>query len=234
MMEAMATGFTTGRLGEDGAVDDLITKQHHQPLGRTYEFFLARAPAHALRDRQVVEGIFDDGRQQTQRWLARNALAVAQFRAALIDFAQVYAALLGEAQGSLSRIAIGIECGLAWRAVQINAAIRLLGGKLTDQHGQATRRGIDLLGAVSQTGSLQAFFDTGHKRIGQGIQCFGWQFFSAQFNQKILSTHCAASSLANTSSRISGAAIGKPSLARAIRYAWATERARVRTRRMYC
>ncbi|MNZ90956.1 hypothetical protein D3C78_1099280 [compost metagenome] len=216
-MEAVATGIAAGLLGEDGAVDDLVTEQHHQPLGRTHELFLARTPTHAFRDRQVVQGIFDDGRQQARGRLAGDALAVAQFRAALIDFAQLDAALFGKTQCCLGRVAFGIECSLTWRAIEVDAAIRLLGGQRGDQHSQAARRGINGFGLVVQAGSLQALVDTGEERLGQGVQGFGWQFFSAQFNQKIQSTHCAASSLASTSSRRSGVAIGKPSLARASR-----------------
>src|SRR5450830_217960 len=105
----------------------------------------------------------------------------------------------------------------AWRAVEVDAAVRLLGFQRGQQHRQTARRGIDLFRLKLQAGALQAFFDTGQERIGQGVQRLGWQLFGAQFNQKILSTHCAASSLANTSSRRSGVAIGKPSLARASR-----------------
>ncbi|MNF88988.1 hypothetical protein D3C84_714930 [compost metagenome] len=64
IVEAVATGFTTGLLGEDHAVDDLLAEQHHQPLGRTDELFAARGPAHALGNRQGGEGGFDDAGQQ--------------------------------------------------------------------------------------------------------------------------------------------------------------------------
>ena len=113
--------------------------------------------------------------------------------------------------------AFGIESGLAWRAIDIDAAVRLLGFQLGQQNGQTTRCGVDFFRAEFQTGCLQAFFNPGEECIGQGIEGFWRQFFSAQFNQKILSTHCTASNLANTSSRKSGGAIGKPSLARASR-----------------
>ncbi|RMT28149.1 hypothetical protein ALP50_05788 [Pseudomonas syringae pv. spinaceae] len=217
VMEAVAARMTTGALGENRAVSHLIAEQHHQPLGRPYELFLASAPAHALGNRQVVQRVFDNGRQQRGGRLAENGLAVAQFRAALIDFAQVDAALLGEAQSCLSRVAVSVERGLTRRAVQVHAAIRLLRGQCGDQHGQATRRGVDLFGAIGQTCARKAFFNTGEKSICQRHEGLGWQFFGAQFNQKILSTHCAASSLANTSSRRSGGAIGKPRRARACR-----------------
>ena len=217
VVEAVTTGIAAGFLGKDGAIDDLVTEQHHQPLGRTHELFLARAPAHALGDRQVVQGVFDDGRQQAGGRLAFDDLAETQFRAALVDLAQLDATLLGKAQCRLGRVAFGVEGGLAWRAVEVDAAVRLLGFQRGQQHRQATRRGVDFFRLELQAGALQAFFDTGQERIGQGVQCLGWQLFGAQFNQKILSTHCAASSLANTSSRRSGVAIGKPSLARASR-----------------
>ncbi|MOA37924.1 hypothetical protein D3C78_1595610 [compost metagenome] len=51
VVEAVTTGITTGLLGEDGAVDDVVAQQHHQPLGWTHELFLARTPTHAFRDR---------------------------------------------------------------------------------------------------------------------------------------------------------------------------------------
>ncbi len=217
MMEAVTAGVAAGFLGEDGAVDDLITEQHHQPLGRTHELFLARAPAHALGNRQVVQRVFDNGRQQAGGRLAGNHLAKAQFRTALIDVAQLDATFFGKAKGGLGRVTFGVERGLARRAVEVDAAVRLLGFQRGQQHGQAARRGVDFFGFKLQAGGLQAFFDPGQEGVGQGIECLGWQLFGAQFNQEILSTHCAASSLANTSSRRSGVAIGKPSLARASR-----------------
>ncbi|RMS30978.1 hypothetical protein ALP71_05813 [Pseudomonas coronafaciens pv. garcae] len=217
VVEAMAARMTPGALGEDRAINDLIAEQHHQPLGRPHELFLASAPAHALGNRQVVQRIFDNGRQQRHRRLAEDGLAITQFRAALIDFAQVDATLLGKAQGCLSRVAVGVERCLTWWTVEVDAAVRLLRGQRGDQHRQATRCGVDLFGAVRQACALQAFFNAGQKRLSQGNQGLGWQFFSAQFDQKILSTHCAASSLANTSSRRSGGAIGKPRRARACR-----------------
>ena len=217
MMETVTTGITTSLLGEEGAIDDLVTEQHHQPLGWAHELFLARTPAHALGDRQVVQGIFNDGRQQAGGRLAGDDLAETQFRAALVDLAQLHATLLGKAKGGLGRVAFSVESRLARWAVQVDAAVRLLGFQCGQQHSQAARRGVDFFGFKLQAGSLQAFFDTGQECIGQGIEGLGWQLFGAQFNQEILSTHCAASSLANTSSRKSGVAIGKPSLARASR-----------------
>ncbi len=216
MVEAVATGFTAGFLGQDGAVDDLIAEQHHQPLGRAHELFTAGAPVHALGDRQVVERILDDGWQQAGSGLARNVLGEAQLRAALVDVRQLDAALLGEAQGCLGRFAV-FEGSLHGRAVDVDAAIWLLHIQLADQHGQTARRGVDLLAGVVQAGGLQAFLDAGEESVAQRGEGLGWQLFGAQFNQEILSTHCAASSLANTSSRSSGVAIGKPRRARACR-----------------
>ena len=55
VVEAVTTGVATGFLRKDRAVDHFIAQQHDQPLGRTYEFFLARAPAHALWNWQVIQ-----------------------------------------------------------------------------------------------------------------------------------------------------------------------------------
>ncbi|MNZ65512.1 hypothetical protein D3C78_837090 [compost metagenome] len=216
VMEAVATGFTAGLLRQDGAVDHLVAQQHHQPLGRAHELFTAGRPAHALGDRQVVERIFDDGRQQAGGGLARDVLGEAQLGAGLVDFRQIHTAFLGKAQGSLGRLAV-FESSLQGRAIDIDAAVRLLHVQLADQHGQAARRGVHLLGGVVQASGLQAFLDAGQEGVAEGGQGFGWQLFGAQFYQEILSTHCAASSFANTSSRSSGVAIGKPRRARACR-----------------
>ncbi|MNM06476.1 hypothetical protein D3C81_164880 [compost metagenome] len=217
MMEAVATGFTAGLLRQNGAVDHLVAQQHYQPLGRAHELFTAGRPAHALGDRQVVQRIFDDGRQQVSGGLARDVLGEAQLGAALVDFGQFHTALLGEAQRSLGRLAFGVEGSLQGRAVDVDAAVRLLHVQLANQHGQTTRRGVHLLAGVVQASGLQAFFDTGQEGVAEAGEGLGWQLFGAQFYQEILSTHCAASSLANTSSRSSGVAIGKPRRARACR-----------------
>src|SRR5690606_37937963 len=102
-------------------------------------------------------------------------------------------------------------------AVQTQAAVRLLGGQLADQHGQAARGGVVAGTGVAQAGLLEALLDAGQEGFGQALQGLGWQLFGAQFNQKSLCAHSAASSFARTSSRSSGVAIGKPSLARASR-----------------
>jgi hypothetical protein len=72
-------------------------------------------------------------------WLAGMCWEKRSFRAALVDFAQFHTALLGEAQRSLGRIAFGVEGGLQWRAVDVDAAVRLLGGQLAIS--TARRRG---------------------------------------------------------------------------------------------
>ena len=216
-VEAVTTGNPAGLLSEDLAVDHFVTEQHHQPLAWTDEFGFARAPAHAFRDRQLVQRRFDDARQQASRGLAGNALAEFQLGATLVDLAQLNATLLGEAQRGLRRVAVFVERGLYGRAVEVLGAISLLLFKLLDQHGQTARRSIVASGAVGQTRRFEAFLDTDQKGFAEGFQGFRWQLFGAQFYQEITGTHSAASSLANTSSRRSGAASGKPSLRRACR-----------------
>ena len=217
VMEAVATGQTPGLLGEDFAVDHLVTKQHYQPLGWADEFGLACAPAHALGNRQLVQRGLDDAWQQAGGGLAGNVLAEFQLRAAGVNLRQVDAALLGETQGGLGRLAFGIEGGLHGRAVEVDAAIRLLAGQLLNQHGQTPRCGIDACAAVAQASGFQALLDAAEEGLAEVFQGFRWQLFGAQLNQEIVRTHSAASSFANTSSRRSAGAIGKPSLARACR-----------------
>ncbi len=216
-VEAVAAGFATGALGEDLAVDHLLAEQHHQPLGRTDELFLACGPAHALGNRQVVQRSLDDTRQQLGGGLTFDGAAELELGPAAVDFGQVHAAFAGETQGSLGRLTVGVEGGLHRRAVEVDAAVRLLGGQLLDQHGQATRCGVGLGLGKAQAGVLQALLDAGAEGFGQLGERFRWQFFGTQFDEEIQCTHSAASSLASTSSRSSGVAMGKPSLARASR-----------------
>ena len=216
-VEAVATGNPAGALGEDFAIDHLVTEQHHQPLAWADKFGLARAPAHTFRDRQLVQRGFDDGRQQAGRSLAWDALAEFQLGAILVDLAQLDATLFGEAQRGLRRVAVLVERCLYGRAVEIDGAVRLLGCELFHQHGQTARRSVIAYVAVAKTSSLEAFLYAGQEGFAEGFQGFRWQLFGAQFYQEITGTHSAASSLASTSSRRSGAASGKPSLRRACR-----------------
>ncbi|MNF92207.1 hypothetical protein D3C84_748440 [compost metagenome] len=217
-VEAVAARHATGLLGEDGAVDHLLTEQHHQPLGRPHELLATGSPAHALGDRQLVQRVLDDTRQQAGGRLAGDALHELEFRAAAVDLLEIDAALAGEAQRRLGRLAVLVEGRLHRRAVEVDAAVRLLGGQRRNQHGQAARRGVVARAFVSQASGLEALLDAGEERLGEGLQRLGWQLFGAQFDQEILGTHSAASfSLASTSSRSSAVAIGKPSLARACR-----------------
>ena len=216
-MEAMATGHAIGLLREDFAVDHSVAEQHHQPLGRAHELVAPGGPAHALGNRQVVQRVLHDGRQQLHRWLAGDVLGEAQFRAAAVNLGDIHPALAGEAQGGLGRVAVGIEGGLQGRAVEVHAAVGLLFFELLDQHCQAARRGVYAAGGVAQAGGLQTFLDAFEEGLTEAFQGFGWQLFGAQFDQEILCTHACASSLASTSSRSSGVAMGKPSLARACR-----------------
>ena len=82
---------------------------------------------------------------------------------------------------------------------------------------EAARRGEPARAGKFQPGVAQAVLDPGQETFGQGFQGFGGQLFAAEFHQKGVSAHCAASaaSLASTSSRRSAGAIGKPRRARA-------------------
>ncbi|MCY1284502.1 hypothetical protein D9M70_334050 [compost metagenome] len=185
----MAAGFATGLLGEDLALHHVFAKQHHQPLGRAHELFTAGSPAHALGDRQGSQGGFDDAGQQANGGLAGNGLAEFQFRTALVDLLQVDAAFAGKAQGRLGRLAFGVEGGLDRRAVEVHAAVGLLGSELLDQDRQAARGGEDLGLGVAQAGGLEALFDAAEEGVTKGFQGFRRQLFGAQLYQKILCTH---------------------------------------------
>ena len=200
---------------KDSAIDDLITEQHDQPLRRPDELFPKRGPAHALGDRQLIERCFDDSRKQLGGCLAGYRTAVSEFRAAAVDFCQINAAFASKAQGCLGRLAFCVEGRLQRRPIEVGAAVRLFGVELLDQYRQTPRGGEGLHPTMLEAGVLQALLDACAERVGQFAQGLGRQLFGAELDQEIQCTHSAASNLASTSSRRSGVAMGKPSLARA-------------------
>ncbi len=218
VVEAVAAGQVTGTLRENLAGHDLITQQHDQPLGRADEFGLAGTPAHALGNRQRGQCGVNDAGQQIGGRLARDVLYEAQLRTTLVDLGQADTALAGKAFGGFGRVAVGVKRRLYGRAIELGGAVGLLGCQRLDQHGQAARRGVVAGLGVAQTGVFQTSFNPGQEGFGQLLQGLGRQLFGAQFNEKILRLHYSASfSLASTSSRNSGVAIGKPRRARASR-----------------
>ncbi|MNT71917.1 hypothetical protein D3C72_2104660 [compost metagenome] len=85
--------------------------------------------------------------------------------------------------------AFGVEGGLDRRAVEVDAAVRLLGGQLLNQHRQAARGGEYLGLGIAQAGGLETLLDAGEEGVTQGLQCLGGQLFGAQLYQEILCTH---------------------------------------------
>ena len=63
-MEAVAARHAAGREAENLARHDLVAVQHHDPVHGPHELGVAGAPAHAPRDRQLVERRLHDAGQQ--------------------------------------------------------------------------------------------------------------------------------------------------------------------------
>src|SRR5690606_33537450 len=96
-----------------------------------------------------------------------DGTAELEFRPAAIDLGEIDATLAGKAQRGLGRLTFGVEGGLQRRAVEVDAAIGLLGRQLLDQYGQAARRSVGLRLDEAQAGVLQALLDTGAEGLGQ-------------------------------------------------------------------
>ena len=141
--------------------------------------------------------------------------------------------------GSLRGGALGVECGLDGWSAPLDGAIRLLLDESPDAHGEAPRRRETLDCTVLQPGIVQALLDAVRERFREREQRLGRQLLGADLDQEIApGCHHATSvgsSVPDTADLEAGAelpSIGKPSASRLAKYASATPRASVRTRRM--
>ena len=70
MKSMTASGATRSSIEQCG-IEHFITEAQHHPVHGSHELGLARAPAHAFRDRQCIESRLNDGCQQRIRRSAR-------------------------------------------------------------------------------------------------------------------------------------------------------------------
>ena len=186
----MTTGRVASLQAQHFAVNYLRAEQHHQPLHRTHEFNARSAPAHTLGNRQLVEAVLHDGRQQLNGVFALYRALNHQL--AILTGLQIGCGCTGtgsKAFGGFGWLTIGVKGDIGWRAVEDFFLVCLLGFECFDAHRQTAWCGERDNGTKIQTGVFQALFDAGGECGRQVFQRLWWQLFGTQFNQKILCTH---------------------------------------------
>ena len=126
---------------------DLAAEQHHQPVHRAHELRIARAPAHALRNRQRIQALLHQARQQRARWQRRvlSALEAAGTRCPWHRArARALRAPRRSCARSRSRRASGApaasKLAMQRRSAALDELIGLCDGEPPDQHRQPARR----------------------------------------------------------------------------------------------
>ena len=119
-MKTVAPRLPAGRNTQHLSVNDVVAMQHDNPVHRPHKLNLVSAPAHAAGNRQSLERIVDEARQQCAGGLPLlNAFmnepgALVGFPS--IEFGDVDTALLCERQCRRCRIALIVEGNVNGRA----------------------------------------------------------------------------------------------------------------------
>ena len=167
-----------------------LAEQQHQPVHRTRETVVVRAPAHRLRDRHRRDRLAHDLRQQVGGLRARLDRAVdetlALVVAGLLQRRPVDAGLGRETLQRLGRLAVGVERDVEVGAEHFGGLLRLLAGDARQQHREAARR-VQRFGVVAlerDAALHQAVDHAVEERLRQRRQRLDRQFFGAQFDQR--------------------------------------------------
>ena len=237
-MEAVAAGLVAWRQAHNRGINDLVAVQQHQPVHGPDKFGPVGTPAHALGNGKAGQGLFDQFRHQFYGWLALLYRAV-NHPGTLVGF-QSIELVRGYAEGGRKArerpgwIAGIVEGRLDSRPALFHRFVWLGIRQVADTDGETTGRGKGLDLAERDSRFLQTPGNTLGEGIRQWLEGLGGQFFSAQFDQKILCCHdyafpcsccaffaflpfllfalsSAASAAARTSLRKASGASGKPS-----------------------
>ena len=179
-----------GRGVEQGCGNNVLAEEHHEPMHRPHEFSAARAPAHALGDRQAIKCGLDNPRQQRRGVQARFRGNEEEKRTLgfleRLQHLDARAAALRERKRSTGRLSGGVERGANWRPAALHVLLRLPGGQTLHQDRKAPRRckRQDLAMLESRREKTRAH--TGCKSLGERKKCFRRQLFGAELNEKIV------------------------------------------------
>ena len=217
-MEAVAAGRRTGIGVEQARGQHRIAQAHQHPVHGTHELGLARAPAHALRDRQRIErGLDDAGQQRRGGGAGFLALEGQELALALGDAPERFerdTAALGEGRGRARRCTLLVEGGVDRWAATLDLLFGLRRRQCAHQHSEPPRCCVGLHRAVPETRRSEPRGDALGERTLELRQRERRQFFGAELEEEILhGGHGVFSAAVAT-----GAApcnIGKPSVSRA-------------------
>ena len=192
-MEAVAARHAARLETENLARHDLFAVQHHDPVHGPHEFGVAGAPAHAPRDRQLVERRLHDAGQQCggfragARRLAEQELAF-RFRHAR-ERGHGDAAGFRECGRRPRRLAARIEGGRHRRPAALDLLFGLFAGEPAHEHGETARRRVGERGAVREMRGIESCGDAVAESFREREQALRRQFFRADLDEEIGRLH---------------------------------------------
>ena len=206
---------------------DLFAVQEHHAVHGPHEFGSARPPAHAPRNRQRRYRLLDQRPEDARG--GRASLNAPEHQPGTLvgdqalELRHLRAAITGERQSGLRGRAGRIEGVAHGRTAALDVAICGGVGAIGDEHRQPPRGGIAARGPVGDAGTVQSLDQPLRERRRQARERARGQLLGQQLEQQIAPAHEPAAAPLSS---------GKPSASRLSRYASATARASVRTRRM--
>ena len=189
VVEAVAAGLAPGLEAQHRARHHVLAVQHQHPVHGAHEGRLARAPAHALRHRQPVEGLLDEARQELGRRpprlhpLPEQPLALVGAKPA--EALDRHAHRAREALGRLRRAALGIEGGPHRRAAAAHRAVGLGRRHRLDEDGEPPRGGVAARRAPGDAGAVEARGERRGEGLGQPAQGLRRQLLGADLDQQV-------------------------------------------------
>ena len=188
-VKTMPEGHIAGGRVQQRALDDIAAVQKQQPVHRAHELGIGAAPAHALRDRQAIQRLHGDLRQQFGGRFALLLESVLQPLALVgldaLELIHCRPAGAGKTQSRFRRVAVCIEGGLDGRAAALDLAVFLRRLNIADQQRQAARRRKRPALAVRKPGIGQTFQKTLLQRLHESLQGSWRQLLGAQFEQQV-------------------------------------------------
>ena len=152
-----------------------------------------RSPAHAPRDRELVErGLHDAGQQLCGLFAGARRPAEQELALVVVEARELidlHAAGVGKSVRGARRLAGGVERGRDRRAAALDPLLRLAVEQLRDLHREAPRREIRERRAVREAGGIQASDDAVAERFAEGDEALRRHFLRADLDQEVVAVH---------------------------------------------
>ena len=185
------------RFAEHGPRDDAVAVQQHQAAHRPHEFLVAVAPAHHLRDRQLLQRGLDQPRERrVEPRAVRDRAEREHFLFAVVDALEPldrHALLLRETEQRLRRGPVGAETRLHRRSLREHLAVRRLRRDVASEHAEPSRRRVHREASIGRREPFapQAGDERVGERIAERAQRLRRQLLGEELDEQ-RRLHCAA------------------------------------------